>query len=213
MRRERRVPMSGLHLYCVSGMSDDRAPLVAGTSLITFRDLGAVVRAGEYRSPGHGSIDEYLRVIDTIFHQQAVLPAPPGVVFRSRDLVAQWLELHYFTLVDALAFVEDRAVARVHVKRLERKEEMAAHAGSTDAAAVAIADSLRVLRRHAVASVAVMDAQGAERPDEASYLVERERWGSFSEIVEAEDQRHDDLTITHTGPWAPYDFVRMQFGS
>jgi hypothetical protein len=39
-----------------------------------------------------------------------------------------------------------------------------------------------------------------------------ERWGLFTELVAKEDQRHTDLDFQVTGPWPPYDFVRMEFG-
>jgi hypothetical protein len=52
-------------------------------------------------------------VLDALFAERTVLPAPPGTVFRGRDALAEWLELHYFTLVEALNFVDGRAVARV----------------------------------------------------------------------------------------------------
>ena len=39
-----------------------------------------------------------------------------------------------------------------------------------------------------------------------------ERWALFCELVAKEDQRHTDLDFQLSGPWPPYDFVRMEFG-
>jgi hypothetical protein len=83
-------------------------------------------------------------------------------------------------------------------------------------------ESFRVLRRHAVASVPVAqpigDGPGAGRGGAdaemvaASFLVERDRWSLFADVVAEEGKRFPDLRVECTGPWPPYDFVRMQFG-
>jgi hypothetical protein len=46
----------------------------------------------------------------------------------------------------------------------------------------------------------------------ASFLVERSHWREFAEAVAAEAQQAPGLAISLTGPWPPYDFVRLQFG-
>ena len=47
----------------------------------------------------------------------------------------------------------------------------------------------------------------------ASFLVERERWDVFNDIVREEQKRLREMRVECTGPWPPYDFVRMQFGA
>ena len=201
--------MSAVQLYGMTSVHDSRGPFAAGTGVIAFRDLGAVIAETRYEVPPPDSLAEYRRIVEGVFRQQSILPAPPGVVFQSRDLIAQWLELHYFTLADALAFVEDRAVARVRVERhLEEQVDEAV----TFALEAKVSDCLRILRRHAAATVMIGD--GAEgQVVGASYLVERERWDMFADLVRTEGSRHPELALTFTGPWPPYDFVRMQFRS
>jgi Gas vesicle synthesis protein GvpL/GvpF. len=130
----------------------------------------------------------------------------------------RWLELHYVTLSDALAYVEGRAVGRVHVSRVGgnvtvsdgRTEEMA-----IDVSAIA-AESFRVLRRHAVALITMRGVPGSANTSAsssgASFLIDRERWRFFEDVVAEEGRRDPDLRFQLTGPWPPYDFVRMQFG-
>jgi hypothetical protein len=151
------------------------------------------------------------------------------VVFRDRDVLMQWMELHYFTLLDALAFVEDRAVARVAVApvvpaaavpagsgRAAEPAEPAEPAGGAEeetarreASEAVLRDALRVLRRHAVASIAV--GGDGSYAAAASFLVERTRWELFAGVVRQENERLTDFTLRLSGPWPPYDFVRMQF--
>jgi hypothetical protein len=80
-------------------------------------------------------------------------------------------------------------------------------------AAVA-SDSMRVLRGQATATITLpVSEEDTTVVAQASFLVDMERWALFSELVAKEDQRHTDLDFRLSGPWPPYDFVRMEFGS
>ena len=219
--------MSGVRLYGVATAPGSAGPRVRGADVVAFREVAAVVADG-VPDPGPDAVvdlADYRRVVESVFRERAMLPAPPGTVFRSRDLVAQWLELHYFTLLDALAFVDERAVARVSVSRTGHVPGHAAghtagHAAGQAAAAAptlddgaeaALQDALRALRRHAVAGLAV-GTDGAGHVTAMSFLVERQAWDDFVARVAHEGARLPDLALAVSGPWPPYDFVRMQFG-
>lgn len=191
------------------------APGIEGLSLITFRDMGAVVGEAPYTKvrATSESVRHYRRVLEGVFAQHSVLPAPFGTIFRSHGELVRWLELHYFTLVDAMAFVEDRAMARVRVApaalpSLADTGEIAAKVADLETSA---AESFRALRRHAIASIPAPPQPGSGPAVQASFLIERERWGAFADVVREEATRTPELTIDHTGPWPPYDFVRMEF--
>ena len=149
-------------------------------------------------------------VVDAVFRHAAVLPAPVGVVFRAPDVLKRWMELHYVSLTDALEFVEERAVARVHVVRADGKADEArgrlgpGRRGRRNRfapfAATAVASV--PLRLEAVTGLALSSA----------FLVERDQWKEFVHAVEEQQDAHPSLRLRRHGPWAPYDFVRMQFG-
>lgn len=219
--------MNALRLYGVTTADGDPHPFASGTTTVAFRDLAAVVSETPYARPAlaDGDVTTHRSVVQSVFAQRSILPAPAGVVFRGRDALERWLELHFVTLTDALAYVEGRAGARVHVARKaerltgavaavgsavdagERTEEMAIDVDSV------AAESFRVLRRLAAASVTLRPT-GADSAAEstASFLVERDRWEAFEEAVAEEARRDFELSFRLTGPWPPYDFVRMQFG-
>jgi len=46
----------------------------------------------------------------------------------------------------------------------------------------------------------------------AAFLVERELWLEFERGFALARAANPALSVDLTGPWAPYDFVRMQFG-
>ncbi|MGE5733012.1 MAG: GvpL/GvpF family gas vesicle protein [Gemmatimonas sp.] len=182
-------------------------------ALIPFRDLCAVVstqRSFVLDETTPAAIEEHRRIVDRIFHQASVVPAPVGVVFRSPDVLKRWMELHYVSLSGALEFVEDRAVARVHIVRANAKDGEEREAGSDLAAAAT--EAFRALRRHAVAAVPLRLEHVTGLVLSASFLVERDLWKEFLRAVEDQHDAHHLLRFDVTGPWAPYDFVRMQFG-
>jgi hypothetical protein len=182
-----------------------------GVELLHFRDLAAIIGPAEYSAaaPTGEVIEQYRTVVDDVFCKAPVLPAPVGTVFRSRETLTRWLELHYVALTEALSFVEDRAVARVHVGRGDGKP--ADRETGSDVAAAA-ADSLRLLRRHAVVAVPLKSEQVTGIVLSSAFLVDKELWDDFIAAVDDQRKRNPGLALDVSGPWPPFDFVRMQFG-
>ena len=200
--------MTALLLYGIVGLEGaDSDSIAPNTSLVAFRDLGAVTATTAYvrREPTEADAEIHRGVAETIFSNHAFLPAPIGIIFRNRDALVRWLELHYVTLSDGLTFVEGRMAARVH---------LSARTGAgvdTDIAAAAT-ESFRVLRQAAAASVSLKPTDGP-RSASAAFLIEADRWSLFADTVAAEAKARPALQFRQTGPWPPYDFVHMQFGT
>ena len=208
------APVVALRLYGVAAVENGQAAsLVDGTSLIHFRALAAIVEPAHYSAPplGDEETERYLAVVEEAYSNAAVLPAPPGTVFQSQNTLTRWMELHYFTLTEALAVVEGHAAARVSITAKRGLQD--GEAGRSFAAVAA--DSLRSLRNQAAATVTLPKTDGDDEEGvvaRASFLVDSQRWETFKDTVNKEAQRHPALAFNVTGPWPPYDFVRMQFG-
>ena len=203
---------NALRLYGITDIQHHaQAKPPDGAELIPFRDLAAIVEASDYSaaSPTGEVIEQYRKVVDDVFCKAPILPAPVGTVFRSRDTLLRWLELHYIALTEALSFVEDRAVARVHVGRVDGK---AADRETGSEVAAAAADSLRLLRRHAVVAVPLKSEQVTGIVLSSAFLVDKELWDDFVAAVDDQRRRSPGLALDLSGPWPPFDFVRMQFG-
>lgn len=196
-------------------MNDGHGPLrmPEGVRVVPVRELAAVVEESDYRVHDIDTTDiqRHLDVVAAVFKQDALLPAPAGTVFRSAEILEKWMELHYVALSDALAWVEERVAARVHVTRADATREEDREAGS-DLAAIG-GELTKALRRHAVASVPLRNEQVTGIVLSAAYLVERNLWEEFRDAFEDERERHPLVTMELTGPWPPYDFVRFQFGA
>jgi hypothetical protein len=204
--------MSALQVFGVMMQDGESVKPPDGVRLMAVRDLAAVVAETEYSAHklALGDVQRHTDVVKALFESDAILPAPPGTVFRSSNVLERWIELHYVALSDALAWVENRAGGRVHLTRAAGKQSDR-EAGS-DLAAIA-AEVARSLRRHAVSSVSLRTEAVTGIVLSAAYLVERELWQEFADAVEDEKDRHPLVHVELSGPWPPYDFVKMQFGA
>jgi len=200
-------------LYGVAAVESGQAmSLAEGTTLVHYRALAAIVEPAPYSASPLGDDDmgNYVRVLEESHSHAAVLPAPPGTVFQSQSTMMRWLELHYFTLTEALAVVEGHTAARVSITTHGSQED-----DSGKSLAGMAAESLRLLRSQAAATVSLPMADGDNEDGvvaRASFLIDTQRWQAFTETVSAEAKRQTGLDFRVTGPWPPYDFVRMQFG-
>ena len=212
---------------------------LAAVELLRVRDLVAAVAPAPFTgaAPTAAELDATHTIVSTLFAERAILPAPPGTVFRSRATVAAWLELHAAALAEGLRYVEDRVEARVHAQR-------AAAGVAPGGASRGLPDVLRTLRREAVALLVLRDEVPADEPragesrtrtgesdvgaaadvaptpdvagepvSQAAFLVERTQWGAFASAIAREQELRPDLRLTLTGPWPPYDFVRLELGA
>jgi hypothetical protein len=206
--------LNSLKVYGVAASeSGHTTTLAEGTSLVHYRALAAIVEPSSYSQVNldEAEMDKYLRVVDEAYSHGSILPAPPGTVFQSQNTLTYWLELHYFTLTEALAVVEGHSAARVSITTHGKQDT-----GEADKSFAALAaESLRSLRSQAAATVTLPRADGDDEDGvvaRASFLIDSQRWDSFQEVVSNEAKRQKALDFRVTGPWPPYDFVRMQFG-
>jgi hypothetical protein len=201
-----------LNLFGVTFIDAHEArPAHPDTELVLVRDLAAIVGESEYSAleATPERVERYTQVVSAFAADGPVLPAPVGVVFKSRDSVIRWLELHYVALSGGLSFVENKVEARVHIWRPGPAEER--ETGS-DLAAVA-AESLRVLRRSSAATVPLRAEKITGIVLSAAFLVENDLWAEFAKAVEEQGAAAPNLRFDLTGPWPPYDFVQMQLGA
>jgi len=205
-----RAPLSGgqaVYLYAIvraRSWRGRRIRQVEGAELVQvrYRDLEALVRAVPYELPpgGEEELRAHQRVVDAALRRGAVLPLPYGVVFQGRRQLIRLLQEQYLVIDEALSFVAGAWEVRLH---------MAAAAGEQTAELGDIAmQCYTELRRHARAAVPLAGEEG-KRLLTAAFLVERTTWIEFVERADDLGSAHPELTFDVTGPWPPYDFVRI----
>ena len=182
--------------------------IVPDTETVVIRDLAAVCGTVEYREIDQdgAAASAHDLVVSVLAARGTVLPAPVGVVFRSRDSVQRWLELHYGALTDAMSFVENRVGARVHVFRRPVEDDRAL---AVEVSTVA-EDAVRALKQCAVATLPLRADKTTGVLLSAAFLVERDKWSDLADEIDAQSKLAVGLQFDLSGPWPPYDFVQMQ---
>lgn len=200
-----------LRLFGLTAADDHGGPAPNGVSTVAFRDLAAIVGEADYgpASSDEPSVAAHHHVVETLFATRTVLPAPPGVTFRAPDSLQRWMELHYVALSDALSYLHDRVGARVHIVRADDRH--LARDSGTDIAGTA-AECMRVLRRHTVAGLPLRTEHLTGLVLSSAFLIERPAWKDFASAVRRVAADHTAFRVELTGPWPPYDFVRIEFG-
>jgi hypothetical protein len=214
MRREHSVGLAahdgaeletGLYLYGVvraGGWRVWRPTRPDALQRVRFRDLAALVRPAPFRVP---ALDrEFLlahqQAVEQAMRRDSILPAPAGVLFRDRSALLRFMEDQYGALNEGLAFVENHWELRLHV--------LPAGAGEPDAALRDLAAQFyRELRRGARAAIPFRCS--GRRLLSAAFLVDRSTWVHFVERADDLGGMHPEVIVDVTGPWPPYDFVKM----
>ena len=196
---------SGYYLYGVyragawrgSAATREREDLLR----IRYRDLEALVRAVPFTMPqvDREAVQDHQRVLWNASKRETVLPSPPGIVFRGRRAVIRFLQEQYIPLEEGIALVEGHWEIRLHLKPAipEARSE-------ASEAALHVYSELRRFAR-----AAFPFAHTDEHVLSAAFLVNRTTWLQFMDHTEELGHRHADLVFDVTGPWPPYDFVRM----
>src|SRR5256885_1368114 len=158
---------------------DNVAAPAPGSLVIRVRELGAVARAVPvvpYDAGADTGEDEAL--LDALFARGPILPAPPGLVFRTAETLRAWMEQNYVGLAEGVNFLSGRCEARVHV----RPASPAMTSEEIEAARLEAVDAIRTLRHGAVATVTL---DGPEPPVlvSAAFLLKADEWSAFTGSV------------------------------
>jgi hypothetical protein len=184
------------------------APPAPGSLVIRVRELGAVTRAAPAAAydPAADS-GEYEALLDALFARGAILPAPPGLVFRTADTLRAWMEQNYVGLAEGVSFLSGRCEARVHVRAIGHGMT----AEEIEAVREEAVDAIRTLRHGAIATVTLGELEPPLLVSVA-FLLKASEWNTFSDSVLEQERRYPQLRFEQTGPWIPHDFVRLDLG-
>lgn len=181
-----------------------RLSRVAGEDVlrIRYRDLEALVRPVPYEVPlmDEQRVQAHQKTVESAMRRGTVLPAPFGIVFRGRRQLIRLLQDQYLVLDEGLSFFEGHWELRLHMLHAAAVEP------SLELGDLAM-QLYSELRRHARAAVP-FSAEG-KRLLSAAFLVERAAWIDFVDRAEDLATAHPEITFDITGPWPPYDFVRI----
>ncbi|HSJ64737.1 MAG TPA: GvpL/GvpF family gas vesicle protein [Gemmatimonadaceae bacterium] len=206
------MAVGGYVLFGVVPVSaGDGNALAPDTELVIAGDLGAVLRPASFERVEmcDAQLQAYEEVVESVFERQTILPAPFGVVFRNTDHVTRWLQMHYLTLTEAMHLVEGRCEHRMH---LRANAETLVEDEPDPVATEAAMELYRTISREADAAV-MLRRPALHAVLSGAFLIDRSEWEAFTSIITAQARKYDAIRVEQSGPWPPYDFVRMDLGS
>ena len=170
---------------------------------VRYRDLEALVREVPFVLPQDTgrAVDEHQRTVEMVMRRTTVLPAPFGIVFKGRRQLIKMMQDQYLVLDEGLSLLEGHWELRLHINASGAVGEVE---DSLSDLAMAIYGELRRFAR-----AAVPFPSNDRRLVSAAFLVDRTTWVEFIERIEDFDSQHGELSFDVTGPWPPYDFVRV----
>lgn len=201
-RRLRHRGDGGFYFYGVVRTRGWRGSDKEDVLRVRYRDLDALVRPVPFKLPGMdpAHLQAHQRVVEGIMRRATILPAPYGVIFRGRRALVKFLEDQYLALDEGLAFLEGHWELRVHASPRSAED------ASSDLEELAI-QIYAELRRSARAAIPF--PRDERRLLSAAFLVERGAWIDFVNRADDLVGAQPLLAFDITGPWPPYDFVRM----
>lgn len=184
-----------------------------GTRRVRRGGLAAVVSPGEAigeAAEADARLDRHARVVEALAASGTVVPAPPGLRAPDEAAVLAFLDRGRLALEEALDLFDGACEVRLHVRRhpVRRATDPPPSATVDDGAAGATAAGLyQLLRRQARAARRLPTADGDVLT--AAFLVPRAGWSEGTALAARWQERQPGLAAEITGPWAPWDFVRM----
>jgi hypothetical protein len=178
----------------------------AGDELVEHRGMAALVRTVPYRVPDWNKdhIQQHSATIERAMRRATIVPAPYGVVFRSREQVVDFLEDQHVALDEALSFLDGAFEMRLHIQASGRRPDV------SEGELVDLAASFYTTLRRRSRAAFTLPTTG-RRILSAAFLVGRADWVSFVEYADELDADHPEFQFDLTGPWPPYDFVQIAF--
>lgn len=205
------VEPSGLLLHgVVSVRGHERAlakmALKGEDELVEHQGLAALVHTVPYRLPDWETerIRAHSRTVERAMRRCTIVPAPYGIVFRGQQEIVEFLANQHIALTEALSFLEGAFEMRLHIQTSGRRLDL-----SESRQADRVAEFYKTLRRRSRAAFPLPFA--APKILSAAFLVDRAEWVSFVEHADELDHQYPEFQFDLTGPWPPYDFVKISF--
>jgi hypothetical protein len=169
---------------------------------VRYRDLEALVRDVPFVLPTDStrSVDEHQRIVEMVMRRTTILPAPFGIVFKGRRQLIKILQEQYLVFDEGLSLLDGHWELRLHIS--------GEAVGDAQVELSDLAMNVYAELRH-YARAAVPFPKEGKRLVSCAFLVDRTTWVEFIERIEDYNTHHPGLSFDVTGPWPPYDFVRI----
>jgi len=212
-RRKRRKG-EAKYLYCVIPFSKEKSFGNIGMNdgdvyTIPYRDVAAVVSDSLMKDYEMTENDtrRHEAVLRQVMGEHAVVPAEFGTTIKNEGILKRLLTKAYNPTMDCLNLVDN--MVELGVKALLNKDIVFVDPEKRKECVSDILGSLTTRAKQAVAGDLFSDRLILN----ASFLVNEEDIGAFSDGVTKLGEKYPMLKLLYSGPWAPYNFVYIRIGA
>ena len=141
----------------------------------------------------------HAEILNKLAGKITIVPMAFGTVFKDQEILKTVLTKSYHPAKTTLKLIEDKFELGLKVVKKRSEEEIQKEAGQE------IVEELKKL--------SVKSVQGDKFSDRLllnnSFLVEKNKFTSFSDKVGELEEKYPNLKFLYTGPWPAYSFVNI----
>ena len=201
------VRESGRYVYCMIRSPGEKKSFgnigFGGSEVYTldFKDMASVVSDSEMKKyeVNDEEVETHKKVIKQVMGEYSVIPVAYGMAFKNKKLVTIAMSAGYKAIKKAMKDVDNKV--ELGVKVFLPKDSPGPD--NKDQYKNSFLESLKCK----AAQSKVLKSFSDRMLLNASFLIDKDKIGDFSEAVEHLSNGDSGMKVQYSGPWPPYNFV------
>lgn len=212
--KKRRRKEEGRYFYCIIPCNEEKTFGKLGINnkevyTIPYRNVAAVV--GESQMKDYELTEDNMKrheeVIRQVMEEHTVIPVEFGTVIKNERILKYLLKNAYDPVRECLRLVDN--MVELGVKAVVNADASFAEPEKRKEYATNILGSLNNRAKQVVTDDLFSDRLVLN----ASFLVNKQDIDTFSNEVVDLQEKYPMIKLLYSGPWAPYNFVRIKIGA
>jgi hypothetical protein len=212
--KKRRRKEEGRYFYCIIPCNEEKTfgNLDMNNEkvyTIPYRNVAAVVSESPMKDYEltEDNMKRHEEVIRRVMEEHTVVPVEFGTVIQNERILKHLLKKAYDPVRECLRLVDN--MVELGVKAVINGDIVFADSEKRNECATNILESLNNRAKQLVKSGLFSDRLILN----ASFLVNKEEINTFSNEVTDLQEKYPMIKLLYSGPWAPYNFVRIRIGA
>lgn len=211
---KRRRKEEGKYFYCIIPYNEEKTFGNLGMNnakvyTIPYRNVAAVVSESPMKDYEltEDNMKRHEVVIRRVMEEHTVVPVEFGTVIQNERILKHLLKKAYDPVRECLRLVNN--MVELGIKAVINGDIVFADPEKRKECATSILESLNNRAKQLVKDDLFSDRLILN----ASFLVNKEEINTFSNEVTGLQEKYPMIKLLYSGPWAPYNFVRIKIGA
>jgi hypothetical protein len=211
---KKRRKEEGKYFYCIIPYNEEKTFGNLGMNneevyTIPFRNVAAVVSESPMKDYEltENNMKKHEEVVRRVMEEHTVVPVEFGTVIQNERILKHLLKKAYDPVRECLRLVNN--MVELGIKAVINGDIVFADPEKRKECAASILESLNNRAKQLVKDDLFSDRLILN----ASFLVNKEEINTFSNEVTGLQEKYPMIKLLYSGPWAPYNFVRIRIGA